>query len=242
MRTCPWLAATVPSGRRRAFTLPEVLVAVAIATVLLGVLFSFYWAISRAVWQQEARRQGGDALATALDRVVRDIQGALLAPGYESGGLRLRSPDAVTGTSSILELCMTRSGGGPGLGQDARWYEVIQIRYEVVPTADSPSGTLLRIEQALAGPDALNDPVTNRLFTGVAQFEVDLRRAANGWTNEWSLAADDENPVWPQAARVRIQPGREVRGVGPTATETLVPAGWTFTNGVPAVRQPGNGS
>ncbi len=242
MRTCPWLAATVPSGRRNAFTLPEVLLAVAIAAVLLGVLFSFYWGIARAVTHQEARRRGGEALAMALDGVVRDLQGALLAPGYVQGGLQLRPPAAATGASSVLELCTTRSGGGPGLGQDARWYEVIQVRYEVVPTADSPSGTLLRVEQALAGPDALNEPVTNRLFTGVAQFEVDFRHAVNDWTNEWAIAADDENPAWPQAARVRIQPERAVRGVGPTATETLVPVGWTFTNGVPHVRQPGNGS
>ncbi|GEM_PF-2810126 len=212
---------------RRGFTLPEVLTAVTLAALLLGVLFSLYWSVTRTVNEQAERRQGGAALDAALERLVRDLQGAQLAPGYEEGGLELQPQADAAARSSTLELCTTRPVAGWGEPRDARWFEVVNVRYWV--ESDAPGGgKLLRSERALAGPESTTGGTTNTLFHGVTQFTVEFY-GEDDWVDEWQIDPDEENPSWPRAARIQLEPSTGIRGVNLTTVETVIPRGWSFS-------------
>lgn len=210
---------------RRGFTLPEVIGAVTLAALLIGVLFSLYWSVARTVDQQGERRQGGAALDAALDRMVRDLQGALLAPGYDEGGLFLQSGVDAETRSASLEFCTTRPVAGWGAPRDARWFEVVAVRYWV--ERQGGGGQLMRAERALAGPDSTTGGITNVLFQGVAQLTIELY-GDDEWRDTWRIEPDEERPQWPQAARIQIEPQAGLRGVNLTTVETIIPAGWHF--------------
>lgn len=229
-----------PNRKSSGFTLIELMLALAVAVVLLGLIFSLYLTLSRAVDDQHARRAGGAAMIHALDRLTRDLTSALPVPGHDEGGFMLETQDAARGPSSRITFCTTRPTGFrneseqdasaerevSGMERDGRWFDVVEVAYWLDYTPRE-RGRLIRTERPLLGPDALEPARTNVLVTGVDGFHVRVRRK-DEWVDAWELDLEDEDAGWPSAARITIEPDDQAKGARPYNQDVLIPTGWVI--------------
>ena len=220
------------------FTLVELLLAVSLAVVLLALIFSLYLAVSRAVDARRERRDGGAAMVHGMERLSRDLTGALPVPGYDEGGFLLETERASRGSSSRLVFCTTR-GRSPsevlgrraseeaeamGLERDPRWFDLVEVVYwlEYQPRE---RGRLMRSERPLVGPEALEPARTNVLATGVDVFHVHVR-SEDEWVDQWEADPDDRETQWPRAARITLEPDEHAQGARALTMDVLIPTGW----------------
>lgn len=219
------------------FTLVELMLALSIAAVLLGLVFSLYFTVSRTVDGQRDRRAGATAMMYALDRLARDLTSALPVPGHREGGFLLETEDSARGPISRVVFCTTRAlpsytgeaqdlldeERDPRDQRDTRWFEIVEVAYWL-EYAPRERGRLMRTERPLVGPEALEPARTNVLAVGVDQFHVRVR-PENEWVDAWEIKADDEEAVWPRAARIDLVPDDRARGARPQTVDVLIPTG-----------------
>ncbi len=225
---------TVSTG----FTLVELMLAISIAVVLVGLIFSLYFAVSRTVEDQHERRTGGTAMILALEQITRDLVNAIPVPGYEENGFLLETEEAARGPASHLTFCSARTRPAPTgetgdpaetetgdhPARDLRWFEVWEISYRL-EYAPRERGRLIRTERPIVGPEALEPPRTNVLATGVDQFHVRVRQD-DDWTDTWTVDPHDEQATWPRAARITLAPDTRVQGGQTHMVDVLIPVGW----------------
>lgn len=231
----------VPESRARGFTLVELILALSIAVVLVGLIFSLYFAVSRTVNKQHERRTGDTAIVLALEQLTRDLTTTMPAAGYEAGGFLLETEEAARGYASHLTFCSARSRSAPmdttreetdlddtaSNAWDLRWFEAVEITYRL-EYAPRKRGRLLRTERPIVGPEALEPPRTNVLATGVDQFHVQIRHE-DDWSNSWAADPHDhEQAAWPRAARITVVPDQRVGGGKTRTVDVLIPVGWTI--------------
>lgn len=222
------------------FTLVELMLALSIAVVLVGLIFSLYFAVSRTVNEQHDRRTGGTAMILALEQVTRDLVNATPVPGYDEGGFLLETEEGARGPASQLTFCSGRARRAPtgethdlaetetedSTARDLRWFEVWEISYRL-EYAPRERGRLIRTERPIVGPESLEPPRTNVLATGVDQFHVQVRQD-DDWTDTWTVDPHDEQATWPRAARITLMPDNRVRGGQTQTVGVLIPVGWTI--------------
>ncbi len=216
------------SGAASGFTLLEVILAIAIAVVLAGFIFSLYMTLSRSVDGHQGRRAGGAALAHALHQVAHDLTGAQPVFGYAAGGLELTTQEGPRGPVSIIRFSTPRADGLPEeQADDLRWFRFVSVEYQL-RTRPQERDELVRLERPLVGPDALMDPVETVLAVGVDQFQVELY-VDDDWVDAWSVDVTEEEPeMWPARARIRLVGDQRTRGERHHELEVPMPVGWTF--------------
>lgn len=216
------------SGAASGFTLLEVILAIAIAVVLSGFIFSLYMTLSRSVDGHQGRRAGGAALAHALHQVAHDLTGAQPVFGYPAGGLELTTQEGPRGPMSVIRFSTPRADGLPDQREDdLRWFRLVNVEYQL-RTHPQERDELVRRERPLVGPNALIDPVETVLAVGVDSFQVELY-VDNEWVDAWSVDVAEEEPEkWPARARIRVHGDQRTRGERQHELEVPMPVGWTF--------------
>lgn len=206
---------------RSGMTLIELLLAVAIAVLVLGVVLSAYHMVSVTLAGQQARRRGPDAAARAVEQLSRDLQCVSVVPAGDLGAFTASPDSGPAKKDTDLAFCTAVVPPGEG---DLRWSHLERVRYHAV---DVPGAglTLLREHRPLAGPDAFLPPQTNVVAEGLAGFRVTVYDGA-AWQGRWP---PDRGPTCPAAARIEVALGTE-SGERMFRTEVLIPAGQVVTS------------
>jgi type II secretion system protein J len=195
-------------------TLIELLLAIAIAGLILGVVYALYHTVTTAVSGRRVRDDELGRAGRALETISRDL--AALFPGpAEDCNIHLNAAEGADSNRSEMAFCTFRLPEGEA---DPRWLDVYRVTYRV-----DAGDVLVCVQGPLAGPGA-ETVETNNLVAGVSGFRVSLYDGAE-WKAEWG--GDTAEKMAPRAARIELELRRGPRTF---RTETLIPAGVIFTS------------
>ncbi len=206
--------ARVPAA---AFTLLEILLAAAITLLILGVVFTLYQTATRVALGRQARQAGPTALAGALQTARQALQSGLNSPAMDLPAFVLEEVrDQAMAHARIAFNALAPAMAGSLSGMPCR------VTLTVAAGPDTPARLQL-LRQPLAGPGAMQPPVTNDLLAGVAEFKAQVSDGAT-WYEQWP---QEELPAWPQAIRIQLA-RQDTDPADPAATASLeiwLPAG-----------------
>ena len=207
-------------SRRPGFTLIELILAIAIASLVVTLVFSTYHTVTVILQGQEDRRRGADKVADAVRQLERDLACTFAPKSDAACGFELQK--GTTPAAARLSFCTAVM---PANETDLRWFELHRVVYGIgADAANSP--VLFRADQPLAGPGAFAPPVTNTLAVGVESFRVSVYDGA-AWNEEWSSAGSG----CPRAARIELTT-KYGSGSKNFQTEVLIPVGNPVTSRV----------
>lgn len=206
---------------RSGTTLIELILAIAIASLVITLVFSLYHTVSATLGGQEERRRGADAATDAVRQIARDLACAFALKFDETCKFTLQKDGHGTSVSQ-LSFC---SAVMPEGETDLRWLELRRIAYRL----DVKTSMLLRENQPLAGPGAFVSSRTNALEKEVESFHVSVHNGLE-WKDEWADAS------CPRAARIEVTT-RRGSGVKTFQTEVLIPAGNSISSTITRIRR-----
>ncbi len=180
------------SARRAGMTLTELLTAMTIALLIVGILGTTLYTVSTAA----ARRQA-DPSALAGETLLR-LGTELAALTWHTGGeppFTLTEERAVQGASARLQFYALAS---PAEDRDPRWATPLALSYELDPTRTPPD--LLRIVRPLQGRHEQPLSTTNIVLRGVTRFHVEAFDGAR-WSEVWDGGAQ----ALPAAVRLELE-------------------------------------
>jgi len=203
---------------RGGFILVELLMALIIGVLLIAVVFSTFRTVTLALEGQRSRDTGSRSVARALEEVRADLNRAFL-PIKDDACMLVLAEDEREPKSSVLNFCASLPDETK---TDQRFARIRRITYNL----GGPDGaTLIRGEQALSGPGALEATTSRELTKGLARFRVSIFDGVE-WQPTW--AADPEKSK-PLAGRIELQ------AVGTTniwMIEVPIPAGMVITSSI----------
>ena len=210
---------------RRGMTLIEVLVALAIASVVFATVFLIYRTTAVTALRQQLRDQTSFAPAAALAALQQDISG-LVPDGLESNrALKLATAIAKNGAkSSELSLCAWHTDAAQ---KETMWAGASKIVWRVENPGERGS-RLARVSSELTGPGSASS-ATNFFLPGIANFRLQLHDGQS-WQEGWPLQnSAPEKPTPPQTLRVEIS---LQGGTGTTnwSTDFVIPLGLVATS------------
>lgn len=204
-------------------TLIELMVALAVATLVFGSAVSVYLVVSRSLHHSlEGSRNNAYAV---LEQLRHDLVASAQSVSTNMQAFVLDCPAHETNTPGLAKLAFT-VGRIPAQDTDFSRLEIGRVQYGVIP-----SGTaglrLMRETMTLWGPEAMGPAVSNAVMEGVVGFDVSAL-AEGGWTNVWRSSA---RTLFPRAVRIRLD--WLAGATSETAVvEIFIPAG----NPVPGIR------
>jgi len=218
------------------FTLVEVLVALAIVALLLGVVHELLATTVRQKDLIEAAEEARIARGTLAEMLSRDLAGLYPAGRGVEPALTVASSRGYP-TSSLRLSFATAS---PGLRFPRTQEPIVhRVLYRLVPSGETGLLSLWRAEQPF--PDPERKPTDEVLLTdGLARFEVSVFDGAN-WVDQWP--AQDEEGL-PRALRIRFAWAGAGSGAPVTILKTIDVSYWPKA-GTPVTRRgfgPGPGA
>lgn len=210
-------------------TLIELILAIAIASLVITLVFSVYRTVSLTMQGQDERRRGTDVAAAAVRKIAHDLA-CTFAPKSDETCKFILEKDASLLAAARLSFCAAIM---PDKETDLRWFELHRVAYRV-GTDSNNAVVLFRENQPLAGPGAFAPPVTNVLASDVESFRVSVYNGSE-WNDEWSSA----DAVCPRAARIELT-ARIGSGTKSFQTEVLIPVGNPVTSTVSRASTSGN--
>jgi prepilin-type N-terminal cleavage/methylation domain-containing protein len=190
-----------PAAQIRAFTLLELLVALAIVGLLSGVLYAALhigFAARASVQRTMEPRQRADIVTNFL---CRDLESALPPTGTLSGAfIGVDGQDDRGQPGDDLLFCAAVSGPSVALATDIR-----QIEYIIMPDGDDHV-LMRRVTSNLLSPVTVT-PDDEVLCRGVQSFNVQYYDGTN-WYDNWdstqpaSLTGPSQSNALPQAVQV----------------------------------------
>lgn len=200
----------------RGWTLLELLLAIAIALLVVTLLYAAYHTAVATLRTQDRTHRRTDGAAEVLRRLGEDLLRAFVPAGDDACSIRLE-PGEGGGAIRFGRLAFC-TAAPRGTEWDPRWHEVVHVTYEVVD--EGGEAQLVRRVQALAGPGAEEPPdpeVVARAVTGLEFRFFD----GTTWVETWPPG---DATAMPLAARIQVALHRD--GVDhQTATEIFLPAG-----------------
>ena len=216
-------------SHRSGMTLIELILAIAIASLVITLVFSVYRTVSVTMQGQDERRRGADAASEAVQRIARDLACTFAPKSDEACKFTLEKGASAT-TASQLSFCTAVMPEGE---TDLRWFDLHHVAYRI--GNDSKNAVVLfRENQPLSGPGAFAPPVTNVLARDVESFRVSLYNGSE-WSDEWPAG----EAACPRAARIELT-ARYGSGTKTFQTEVLIPVGNPVTSSVSRASIPGN--
>jgi prepilin-type N-terminal cleavage/methylation domain-containing protein len=214
---------------RSGMTLIELILAIALASLVVTLVFSVYRTVSTTLQGQDDRRRGADAVADAVQKIARDITCTFAPESDEACKFTLEKGDSAPAASQ-LSFCTAVLPEGE---TDLRWFELHRVAYHI--GKDSKGGVVLyRENRPLAGPGAFSPPVTNVLATSVESFHISVYNGSE-WNDEWGTA----EAGCPRAARIELT-ATYGTGTKTFQTEVLIPVGNSVSSTVSRARVPAN--
>lgn len=203
-------------NRPKGMTLIELLIAMAIAVLLAGLVFSVYRTVLNTIRTQTLWRDSLSPAVAALDALNRDFTCSLIPLGLTNAPFVL---DTETNGLTAVRLCFataeTASSG------DRKDYDIVHVQY-LLRSASGPSGySLVRQCWPLRAPSGdAGSPGEEVVVKDLDRFQIELFDG-NQWTNRWGTESAESIP---EAARVRISFSDEA-GTRILESEILIPAG-----------------
>jgi prepilin-type N-terminal cleavage/methylation domain-containing protein len=215
--------ATLSDRIRSGMTLVELLLAITIAVVAVALAFSLFRTVSMTLQGQAEREHGGRAALGTLDHLRDDLLRAFVPDGAAGCGFILTPSAGDTNQTDELSFCTLVPGAGES---EARWSSVVRLHYRAKSREEGAAPQLLRVEEAMSGPEALEPARTNISVESIRRFEV-LLWDGSTWRNEWSA---DSPQGAPRAARVHLLATSGDRSAGAEPLEIYIPAGMVVTS------------
>lgn len=219
---------------RRGMTLLEVLVALAIASVVFAAVFLVYRTAAATAIRQRDNEQTVFAPGGTFAALQRDISHLVPDGIDEQCALKLAAQeDTAAGELSELSLCCWQPDAAIREGMWAA-AETVAWRVEKPGTRDA---RLARTSAAATGPGR-TVVVTNYFLPGIARFQLQLHDG-NAWLDAWppELAAG-QKAVRPRTLRIALAL-RDGAGTANWTTDCIVPIGLVFTSRLERLAQPG---
>lgn len=209
------------SLRRAGFTLVELLVALALAVIITALALTMLALTNSARRGQFERAACRTEATRPVQQLARDLERTFIFPKNEDTAFKLARGAAAS--NAVLELAFARTAAETG-ESDLRWARVERVAYRLVE-ANMTNFTLVATSRMLAGPAALQPPVTNALFPQLESFEL-LLSDGKEWKDNWANGSDSTNGA-PRAARISVTVRRG--GARHTATtEVIIPISMKF--------------
>ena len=193
-------------------TLIELLLAIVIALLVIGAVFSMYHTATRVVETQDAVESGPAAAARALEGIVRDLQCAALPEETPDCRFLLGPAKGEDAGEVHLGFC---TAGRPA-GDDTRWVDFQKVLYRFRPGSDR-DGVLARETTPLAGPGS-GEPVEEDLVQRVEEMEMEAFDGTD-WVAEWKQGG------LPRGVRFRLVIGGQAY-----AAEAFIPVACVVTS------------
>ncbi len=202
-------------SRRGGFTLVELLLAVALASVVAALAWSLLSSTTRAVEREADRARGPDAAARAVELVRDDLERMFLPPGDPACALELAAGGDAPPRLAFCAVHVAARTADLAMGEPYR------VEYTLAPEGGAGAAALLRISERLSGE---MERETNVVLRPCSAFRVELG-AGGTWQAKWPHETAGGAP--PRAARVTVQ----ARADDPPAdAEFWIPAGHSLTS------------
>lgn len=182
--------------RQRGFSLLEVLVAVALFALAMGLAYGGLDAVLRGRVQLEAEAERLAALQRAVGLLERDLRAAV--PRGVRGGDLTRLPALVLDADG-LEL--TRAGQANRLAQARA--ELERLRWGL------DGNRLTRWRYPVLDRGGSEAPRADAVLDAASQLRIEALSADGRWVNRWPQPGQGDE-AWPRALRVAF----EVDGIG----------------------------
>lgn len=174
-------------------TLLEILIAISISTLVMGVALSVYVTVSGSLRRQNEARWD-DALS-ALAVLRHDL--ATSSPATFSNAPAFQLDPSEDDGGSALAFCVA------DLREEEEDFSRLEIRrnlYRLQATDPASAPALTRETVTLWGAEALGAPLSNTLLKAATRFDVAVLEG-DTWTNRWQ---SKPGHLLPRAARVRL--------------------------------------
>lgn len=192
-------------------TLLEILTAMAVAIVAVGILLALYGGIRRTMSSQAEWRSFGMPAGAAVDRIAADIACAF-DPGLPGADAFVLRPASTADLGEGMgELCFFSTLPAPGRAPD-KIHDAIAVRYYI---EQAQGGSAIVREMSRLFGEAGSE-ISERLSPPVRGFSA-MALGDSGWTNCWSAS---ERECLPRAMRIALDVGG---GRKPTRIEADIP-------------------
>lgn len=208
---------------RRGMTLIEVVVALAIASVVFTAVFLIYRAATTTAIHQREGERVSFAPAEVFNMLQADIAGLIPASLDEGCAVKLGSSDKTGAACSELTFCAWRA-----VSRNTPWNAAEKISWRV--EGDAGRTLLVRTAVALAGPGSAVT-TTNSFLPGIASFRLQLHDGTE-WRAAWPPDGQDAKEARPRSLRVEIALDEQSKNAG-WSTDFAIPTGLTVTSSVP---------
>lgn len=206
---------------RSGLTVMEILLALAVATLVVTAALSLYSVVRVSLRQQTRRSETAESTQEALRLCLRDLACAIAPPGRPGPVLRLVSGEGGHVDTRLEFYCTSFAEGGSATG--ASKIERVSYTFEKSASLEAV-GSLSRVSALFAVGGDAPAPERDTLVGDVIQFDIQLYDG-NEWISTWGSGAD-----LPKAARVEISVKRGDIAIN-LSGEVLVACGHTVTPG-----------
>lgn len=209
--------------RRDAWTLIELLVALAIGVMIASAALSLWSTAARAFNRQREISERDQNAYAALRMLGDDLQ-AVALPAHGAGlALALDRPQSIGITSAASRVLLPVVALDPRDDAQER-LQVVHVQYEI-RTGNDGAAALWRTTREYGAAPADSDHST-MLFAPIAAFDVQISTNGRSWTNCVTLRPGSACPA---AARVRL-----AWMTGPDTTQTVdstvaIPVGQSYS-------------
>lgn len=207
--------------RAHAFTLIELLMALAACAVILAAVFGV---LSRAIHLRDNamhRTREVRVHAHAAAMIRNDLRNALVSGGTLAATLEGSQQSQGSGFPGYLKFTATTAKDV----DDQFGGDVQEIEYYITrddQAEEQKAGVLVRTINRNILDTTKQDLPEERVLAGVESMDVSFY-SANEWETSWELTETEK--TLPEAVRVSIQPVADKDGIKPALIEVLVP--WT---------------
>jgi type II secretion system protein J len=191
----------------KAFTLIEMLLAVAICAIVLVAINGVFATAVRLRDKTSEAVEEALPVNRAMEMMVRDLKGTVGPGGYLAGDFRcgaqaMGATMGLSGEAGSAGLDFFTSTGA--LSDKAPWGDIQEVFYELkAPTERSQSGMdLVRCVNRNLLATTTQIPEIQSLITNVQTLQFDCYDGTQ-WRDAWDTSAGDTN--LPVAVRIRIQ-------------------------------------
>lgn len=219
------------SIRRQAFTLLELVLAMAACAVILTAIYSVF---SRAVKLRDSATthiREARVRARAATVLANDLRNARLSGGTLAATLEGSQAGQSGGFPGYLKFTTTTAQDIVQDAQQAPASDVQRVEYFVASdpdSSDAKAGLLVRTVDRNLLATVAETPTEEPLLPGVESMKVAFYDGST-WQESWNY---EETKTVPKAVRVRIQPAATDGAVKPAPIEVLVP--WTTQRAIVA--------
>ncbi|AKU91327.1 type II secretion system protein GspJ [Vulgatibacter incomptus] len=216
---------------KRGFTLLEVMIALAIVTVLAALVYGSFNPTYQAKMLVEEQAERYHGLRLAMGRMARELSMAYVSDRYDSNQLRERPTQFVANHSSNRDKLRFTTFAHERLYEDVKESDQALVEYRVDRDPEDPrKNALIRREKTVIDERPADGGAETVLATDIdgLNFEFwDVKKKE--WVTDWDTTEQAYSNRLPERVRITIHAkgddGKERKYVSQTMIQLRVPLG-----------------